>query len=120
MTRSLSERLAPARGDGRVGGGEPTPARTVGAASLRSPCTIEGQVVAVCSSPGRPFDLDVLVQDGTGTLLCQFTGRRALPGVALGTRLRVDGTLVGFRSRRCLLNPSYELLGADGAGDASS
>jgi hypothetical protein len=63
----------------------------------------------------------VVVADGTGRLLCHFFGRDAIPGVVVGTRLRVAGRLVTYGSRRCLLNPGYELVAVPGgSSDVSS
>jgi len=90
-------------------------ARSIGDSRPRTPCEIEGTVVMLASTPGGLVALDVAVDDGTGTLRCHFTGRRTLPGVVGGTRLRVVGTLTTHRARPCLLNPAYEVLGTEGA-----
>jgi len=85
---------------------------------LRSRCDVEGVVASAGRATGPTVAIDVVVADGTGRLLCHFFGRDAIPGIAVGTRLRVTGRLVTYRSRRCLLNPAYELLAP--AGDAAS
>jgi len=91
-------------------------ARSIREARVRARCEIVGRVVTVAAAPGRLEALDVVVDDGSGTLLCHFQGRRSIPGVLGGTWLRVDGTLVIYRARACLLNPSYEFVDADSAG----
>jgi hypothetical protein len=57
---------------------------------------------------------------GRGHLLCHFFGRDAISGVTVGARLRVAGRLVTHRSRRCLLNPDYELVRAASSDAVSS
>lgn len=53
--------------------------------------------------------LDVVVDDGTGSLVCTFFGRHDIPGLHVGGRVHVSGRLVRYRDRQCLLNPAYVL-----------
>ena len=92
----------------------------IGDARLRSRCDVEGEVVSAVRSPGPTVGVDVTVRDGSGRLRCHFQGRDALPGVHVGVRLHVRGRLVVFGSKRCLLNPAYELVGAGSSGADSS
>ena len=95
--------------------------RLVRDARLRWRCNIEGVVASVGRATGPSVALDVVVADGTGRVLCHFFGRDAIPGVVVGAGLRVTGRLVTYRSRRCLLNPDYELVAVlGGASDDSS
>jgi hypothetical protein len=90
---------------------------------LRSRCDVVGEVASVGRDTGPSVALDLVVSDDTGHLLCHFMGRDALAGVQVGTRIRVAGRLVTHRSRRCLLNPAYELVSEDAPGrslDAAS
>ncbi len=48
--------------------------------------------------------------DGTGTLTVVFLGRRQIPGIAAGRRLRVHGRVAQRDGRPVVFNPSYELL----------
>lgn len=95
--------------------------RRVRDARLRSRCDVEGAVASAGRATGPTVALDVVVADGTGRLLCHFFGRDAIPGVVVGARLRVRGRLVTYRSRRCLLNPDYELVAvvSDASDDSS-
>ncbi len=43
-------------------------------------------------------------------ILLLFLGRRSIPGVNVGARLRVDGTIGEDHGRLAILNPSYEFL----------
>lgn len=53
--------------------------------------------------------------DGTGTLAVVWLGRRQIPGIVAGRRLRVHGRVAQRDGRPVLFNPSYELLPAGGA-----
>ncbi len=86
----------------------------------RTRCDVEGEVVSVGRATGPIVALDVVLSDGTGHLLCHFFGRAAIAGVAVSARLRVAGRLATYRSRRCLLNPTYELVGHPSSGADSS
>ncbi|HEV3328451.1 MAG TPA: hypothetical protein VGZ33_03570 [Acidimicrobiales bacterium] len=93
--------------------------RSIAEVRLRTRCDVEGEVASVGRATGSTVALDVVLSDGTGHLLCHFFGRDAISGVTVGSRLRVEGRLVTYRSRRCLLNPAYELVGA-ASSDADS
>jgi len=86
--------------------------RTAGRARLRDFCDVSGSVDELECVHSVHVALDVIVADDTGRLRCRFLGRTSIPGVRVGSRLRVSGRLVSFQGRRCLLNPSYELLGS--------
>ena len=53
--------------------------------------------------------LEVVVSDGTGEVLVQFMGRRAIRGLTLGTRVVVQGVLGVQHGRVVMLNPQLEL-----------
>jgi hypothetical protein len=94
--------------------------RRIGDVRHRTRCDVEGEVASVGRGTGPTAALDVVLSDGTGHLLCHFFGRDAIFGVTVGARLRVAGRLVTYRSRRCLLNPDYELVGAASSNADSS
>jgi len=83
----------------------------IASAIPRRRIVIEGQVVRMRARPtsGQP-SLAVTISDATGSATAVWTGRRAIGGVTLGRRLRVEGvaTLVG--SQLEFTNPSYTLL----------
>ena len=57
--------------------------------------------------PGRA--LETTVEDGTGRLTAEWVGRSQLPGVGLGTALRLSGTVaVDSDGRRRMRNPEYQ------------
>lgn len=53
--------------------------------------------------------LEVVVSDGTGEVLVQFMGRRAIRGLTLGTKVVVEGVLGTQHGRVVMLNPRLEL-----------
>jgi hypothetical protein len=57
--------------------------------------------------------LECVLVDDTGALTVIFLGRRAVAGIEVGARLRVEGTAGESRGRLAILNPVYELLGRE-------
>jgi hypothetical protein len=61
----------------------------------------------------RPLEgsqsLEALLDDGTGEITVVWMGRRAIPGLNLGTRLIVDGLVANQRGERRVVNPVFEL-----------
>jgi hypothetical protein len=91
-------------------GGDPTPV-DVAAVRFRERVAIEGVVTSLLVRPLADVPtVEVRISDPTGTLPAVFLGRRRVPGIHLGTRLRVMG-VVGYRAG-CLvtINPEYRLL----------
>lgn len=88
---------------------------TIGGMLPRQEATVAGQIASlrvVPSTHGCPW-LEATVQDGTGTLVVLWTGRRRIAGIRPGARLIVSGrpTPAGRTGRPTLYNPVYELLG---------
>ena len=73
---------------------------------------MEGRVISMAIRPvEQNAVLAVEVADETGTLTALFYGRKHIPGVECGGRLRLHGT-VGIRNGRpVMINAVYELLG---------
>ena len=62
------------------------------------------------ASPGGVLGgaaLDVWLDDGSGTIVVRWLGREAVPGVAAGRRVRVEGTVGEAHGRLLILNPLY-------------
>jgi amino acid transporter len=99
----------------------PAPAGTPGQApagvtrigSLRPPgrATVEGVVRSVATRPVEQNTVLVCqVADATGELTALFYGRKQIPGLKAGSRIRLSGP-VGMRENRpVMVNPAYELL----------
>jgi hypothetical protein len=79
----------------------------------RQEFTVAGEIRSLRIVPraGTP-SLEATVNDGTGSIVVVWTGRRNIPGVAPGKRLVVSGrgTPQGAAHRLTVLNPRYELL----------
>jgi RecG-like helicase len=83
----------------------------IAAAVPRRRIVIEGQVVRMRARPtsGQP-SLAVTISDETGSATAVWTGRRAIGGITLGRRLRVEGVATHVGSQLEFTNPSYTLL----------
>jgi RecG-like helicase len=84
--------------------------RRIGALRLRDRGDLTGVVVGLEVASLPRLELDVVIDDGTGLLVACFFGRTAIPGLSVGRRVHVSGTLTRYRGRARMLNPAYELL----------
>jgi amino acid transporter len=88
----------------------------IGDVRWRDHVRVRAQVRSVRVAPLRDVPtLECVLDDGTGTLLAVFLGRRDLAGVRVGSRIEITGTAGVHQSRLAILNPSYRLLSGDGA-----
>jgi RecJ-like exonuclease len=72
---------------------------------------VRGKVRSIRVAPQRDVPtLECVVDDGTGTLLAVFLGRRELAGVNVGSRIELVGTAGVHQNRLAVLNPSYKIL----------
>jgi len=75
---------------------------------------IRGRVQAQRVRPWRQTAyLECTLEDDTGRVLVVFSGRRRIPGIKLGTRMEVEGTVGEHRGHLAIMNPTYTLLGAE-------
>jgi hypothetical protein len=77
--------------------------------------TVVGEITSVRIVPktdGSPW-LEATVKDGTGAMVAMWTGRRRMPGIRTGRKLKLSGRGApsGTQNRLKILNPEYELLG---------
>ncbi|HEX6569249.1 MAG TPA: amino acid permease, partial [Acidimicrobiales bacterium] len=85
----------------------------IGEVRWRDHVRVRGQVRSMRVAPLHDAPtLECVVDDGTGTLLAVFLGRRELAGVTVGSRLEVTGTAGVHKHRLAILNPSYRLVSA--------
>lgn len=86
----------------------------IGEMRPRQPATVAGEVASLRIVPAKDGSawLEATVQDGTGTLILLWTGRKRIPGLRPGARLLVTGrpTPAGRTGRPTIYNPGYELL----------
>ncbi len=72
---------------------------------------VAGRVIAMRVAPQHDAPvLELVLDDGTGTMSAVFLGRRSLGGVPIGQRLLIEGTVSLHQNRLAVLNPRYELL----------
>lgn len=80
----------------------------------RDRVVVTGEVQAMRVRPWRQTAYtEVTLDDGTGRLLVWFSGRRHIPGINVGTRMTVEGTVGELRGHLAILNPAYEIAPAD-------
>jgi cytochrome c-type biogenesis protein CcmE len=78
-------------------------------APVRQRIKLAGVVNRLSVVPGQGVDsLEAVLTDGTGEVTAVWTGRRAIPGLYLGTRLIVEGVLVQTPGGRRMVNPAFE------------
>lgn len=92
--------------------GAQAPPQGIAAARFRQAVSLEGRVKALQVQPwsGTPT-LEVVLADEHGTIRVVFLGRRSVPGLEIGKRLRVSGVVGQHKGRLALLNPQYHFLG---------
>jgi hypothetical protein len=78
-------------------------------APLRSRVKVAGVVNRITVRPVEGFEaLEVVLSDGTGEVSAVWLGRRRIPGLALGSRLVVEGVLGVQDGVRRIVNPVFE------------
>jgi len=80
-------------------------------ATARVVTRVGGEVkrIRIVPRAGNP-SLEILLDDGTGSISVVFTGRRSLGGVHTGRGLVVEGVAHLERGDLVLLNPAYTLM----------
>jgi amino acid transporter len=88
----------------------------IGSLTKSGRATVEGRVRTVEIRPVEQNTvLACVIADSTGELTALFYGRSRIPGVGCGSKVRFRG-MVGFRGGSpFMVNPTYELLGAEPA-----
>jgi hypothetical protein len=76
----------------------------------REKVSVQGRVRSLRVRPLADVpSLECVLADDTGSLSAVFHGRREIPGIRIGTELRVEGTVIDHHGRLALLNPRYTL-----------
>lgn len=79
----------------------------IGEVTPRQRATVVGVIHKMRLRPGKA--LETTVEDGTGRLTAEWVGRSQLPGVGLGSALRLSGTVaVDGDGQRRMRNPDYQ------------
>ncbi|HET6776064.1 MAG TPA: amino acid permease [Acidimicrobiales bacterium] len=80
-------------------------------ARWRDNVTVRGRVRSMRVAPQHDSPtLELVLQDGPGSLSVVFLGRRSLAGIGIGTRLEASGTVGLHKARLAILNPRYRIL----------
>ncbi|PID51094.1 MAG: DNA-binding protein [Propionibacteriales bacterium] len=78
---------------------------------LRDTVHLQGTVsVVTVYPPGSDRWFQAEMTDGSGSVLLVFMGRRVVPGISVGARIRVTGRLTLTQNRKAIYNPHYELV----------
>ena len=81
----------------------------VNEAQPRTQVKLAGVVRRITIRPVEGFEaLEAVLWDGTGEVSAVWLGRRSIPGLALGSRLVVEGVLGKERERPRIVNPTFE------------
>jgi hypothetical protein len=105
-----SHELDRARRAARIATVAPDEAR-IATLAARARVTVTGEVTATRVVPREagPW-LELTIDDGSGSIVAMFTGRRSIPGIQPGRVIEVHGVLRKERGRTVMLNPLYTLL----------
>ena len=88
----------------------------IGDVRWRDRVRVKGTVRSVRVAPQHDVPtLEWVIDDGTGTLMAVFLGRRELAGVKVGSRIEIIGTAGVHQNRLAILNPSYRALTGSGS-----
>lgn len=78
---------------------------------LRQRAKVAGMVRRITVRPVQGFQaLEVVLDDGTGELSARWLGRRAIPGLVLGSRLVVEGVAGRDHGSLRMVNPTFEFV----------
>jgi hypothetical protein len=81
------------------------------AIELRRPITVAGEVRSLRIVPRAGADaVEVTVNDGRGSVIAVFLGRRRILGVSPGRKVLLEGVVAGEGKRHVMFNPIYRLL----------
>ncbi|NLH69767.1 MAG: OB-fold nucleic acid binding domain-containing protein [Brooklawnia sp.] len=73
--------------------------------------TVQGTVSMLTLNPrGGGAWLETELHDGTGTLKLIWMGRRVIPGIIPGVKMRVEGRITLHEGSPTIFNPAYELV----------
>lgn len=87
-------------------------ATPIGNLRLHEVGTAQGTVAMLTLNPrtGRAW-LEAELHDGSGTLKLVWIGRRVIPGILPGVKLRVQGRISMHEGSPAMFNPAYEIVG---------
>jgi amino acid transporter len=92
----------------------PSDANPIGTLVRGEACSIQGRIRSVQLTPVADTPvLSAEVVDATGSVIARFYGRREIPGIEPGARIRLTGRTTQRYQKTIMNNPRYELLGKE-------
>ena len=89
----------------------PADCAPIASVGFRQHVRVGGRIHALRVQPRAGVaTLECTLVDPTGAITVVFLGRRQVPGIAVGTRLVLDGVVGEHHGNEAILNPSYEIL----------
>ena len=84
--------------------------------SDRSHALVFGTLLSMTYPPeeGNQRVLVATLYDGTDTLELRWPGRSSIPGLSVGQRLEVEGTVGRVGERTVIINPLYRVIAGEG------
>ncbi len=112
LTESDEDRLA---GEVRDWASKVADTRRIAEVQLREKIRVAGVVRRITVWPREGDEaeyLEALVSDGTGEVNVEWTGRRSISGLSLGTRVVLEGVLRQDKARamNTMTNPKFEFV----------
>jgi amino acid transporter len=102
-----------AAGAGRGPRSDASGVTPIAEAQWRDRVRLRGKVKSVRVAPQHDVPVyECVVDDGSGTILAVFLGRREVAAVGIGTRIELYGTIGVHREHLAILNPTYRVLTA--------
>lgn len=86
-------------------------ANSIGTCADRQVVKLRGMISSVTLAPrkGAPW-LEVVMDDGSGSVNLVWMGRPAIPGVVAGAQITVEGRISCVDGERRIYNPKYQLV----------
>jgi RecG-like helicase len=85
---------------------------SIAKAPTRQRVKVAGQIRRLTVFPMKDNEsLEAVVSDGSGEIVVRFTGRRAIGGLGLGTKVVLEGVLADQKGSRQMMNPRLEFTG---------
>lgn len=86
------------------------PAVAINSCRDREMVTVDGTLSAVRTTVCQDTpSLQAELSDGSGALMLIWLGRREIPGIETGRRVRIAGRVSSREGKRIMYNPRYEL-----------
>ena len=86
-------------------------ADSIGGVRHRDRVKVAGRVRSIAVKRGSNWnELRCSIEDESGAITLVFQGRTEVPGIARGTRLLAEGTVISHDHNGVIMNPLYEII----------